>query len=119
MTRKPKNTQGAQDSLQGAQAPDEAEAPITAATGEADQANPAEGTEALAAPSAGGTTPPADPSPPGPTVLVTGPKRGSWRAGMHFTPTPTALPLDDLAPGVLEALEADPLLTVKIVDAPY
>lgn len=120
MTRKPKNTQGAQDSLQGAQAPDQAEAPMTAATAEADPANAAEGTKnALAAPSAGGATPPAEPSLPVPTVLVTGPKRGRWRAGMHFTPAPTALPLDDLAPGVLDALQADPALTVQIVDAPY
>lgn len=107
MTRKPKNTQGAGDALQGAQAPDQAE--VTGAAPADD------GADTLA----GGTTPPADPSPPGPTVLVTGPKRGRWRAGMHFTPAPTALVLADLAPGVLDALQADPALTVKIVDAPY
>lgn len=107
MTRKPKNTQDAGDALQGAQAPVQAE--VTGAAPADD------GADTLA----GGTTSPADPSPPGPTVLVTGPKRGRWRAGMHFTPAPTALVLADLAPGVLEALQADPALTVQIVDAPY
>ena len=109
MTRKAKNTQGAGDALQGEEAPDQAE--VTGAAPADD------GADTLA----GGTTPPADPSLPVPTVLVTGPKRGRYRGGFPFpfTPTPTALPLDDLAPGVLEALEADPLLTVKIVDAPY
>lgn len=105
MTRKPKNTQGAEDSLQGAQDPEKAEV----------RAAPEAGADAAA----GGTTPPADPSLPVPTVLVTGPKRGRWRAGMHFTSAPTALPLADLAPGVLDALQADPVLKVEIIDAPY
>lgn len=107
MTRKPKNTQGAGDALDGAQAPDQAEAPGAAPADDG------------ADTSAGGATSPADPSPPVQTVLVTGPKRGRWRAGMHFTPTPTALVLADLSPGVLATLKADPLLTVRIVDAPY
>lgn len=76
--------------------------------------------------------PPPDPAPPvtsaggrddrakaGPSLIVTGPKQGRWRAGRKFGPEPVTLIVADLDEGEFEALEKDPALTVLHVDAPY
>lgn len=54
-----------------------------------------------------------------PSVLVTGPKAGRWRAGRHFTPEPVSIVIDDLTLLEMDALVTDPLLTVEAIDAPY
>lgn len=56
---------------------------------------------------------------PLPTVVVTGPEKGRWRIGRHFTREPVALPLDDLTEAEIQALENDPELHVQVIDAPY
>lgn len=119
--RKPQEPQGADDSLKGAQIPDEAEAP-----------QPPTETKPVGTP-AGGTEPPAtiplateaslatvvsavDPpktDPPG-VLVVTGPKRGRWRAGWHFGPEPRRLPLAELTEDERAAIEGDPALAVSI-----
>ena len=53
------------------------------------------------------------------TVIVKGPEKGRWRAGRHFTIEPTSIPLEELSKAEIEALCADPFLTVGIVSAPY
>ena len=53
------------------------------------------------------------------TVVVKGPEKGRWRAGRHFTIEPTSIPLEELSKAEIEALCADPFLTVGIVSAPY
>lgn len=47
-------------------------------------------------------------------LVVTGPRRGRWRAGRHFTDQPTRIPLDDLTEIELDALRDDPALTATI-----
>lgn len=47
-------------------------------------------------------------------LVVTGPRRGRWRAGRHFTDQPTRIPLDDLTEIELDALRDDPALTTII-----
>lgn len=47
-------------------------------------------------------------------LVVTGPRRGRWRAGRHFTDQPTRIPLDDLTEIELDALRDDPALTTTI-----
>lgn len=104
-TRKPVNTEGAEDSLHGAQDPEKAEAPGAAPE------------ESAAAVAGGGTS--ATPSPePGPALIITGPKAGRRRAGRDFGPAPVSVPLADLTEADLAALQADPALTVTLVDAP-
>lgn len=97
--RPPENTQGAEDRLEGVQAPEQAEAL---------QAVPAAG----AAGAGGGPTPPA--TDPGPMVTVTGPRAGRWRRGRHFGPVPVAIRMADLSAGDVEALTADPALRVEL-----
>jgi len=46
------------------------------------------------------------------TITVRGPAKGRWRAGRHFTPEPTVIPLTDLTEDQVAALDADPELTV-------
>ena len=53
------------------------------------------------------------------TLLVTGPKSGRRRAGRLFGADPVTLLVDELAEGDLAAIEADPLLRVTRVAAPY
>lgn len=48
----------------------------------------------------------------GPSLIITGPKRGRWRAGRHFGPQPVTIPLTDLTDADIAALRADPALTV-------
>ena len=50
-------------------------------------------------------------------LLVTGPKRGRWRAGRHFTPEPTLIDLDDLDEGEEDAILGDRTLTVQVLSA--
>lgn len=48
----------------------------------------------------------------GQIVRVTGPKRGRWRAGRHFTAEPQDILIGDLTEDDLQALVDDPKLTV-------
>ncbi|MFD1342885.1 hypothetical protein [Litorisediminicola beolgyonensis] len=45
-------------------------------------------------------------------VEVIGPKKGRWRAGRHFTPAPTVIPLSELSEHQKHALISDPRLLV-------
>lgn len=56
---------------------------------------------------------------PEPTVVVTGPEKGRWRAGRKFTREPSSIPMGDLKEGELERLQADPELFVQVIDAPH
>lgn len=51
-------------------------------------------------------------APAGPALIITGPKRGRWRAGRHFGPQAVTIPLTDLTEAEIAALRADPALTV-------
>lgn len=53
------------------------------------------------------------------TVVVTGPKQGRRRAGRAFGPEPVSFNVMDLTEDEIAAFQADPLLTVEIIDAPY
>lgn len=46
-------------------------------------------------------------------ITVTGPKKGRWRAGRHFTPAPLAIPLADLSDDEIAMLTDDPKLVVS------
>lgn len=48
-----------------------------------------------------------------PSLIITGPKRGRWRAGRHFGPQAVTIPLTDLTEAEIAALRADPALTVE------
>lgn len=100
----PPNTEGAKDLPQADAARDEA--PITAA-----------GTDAAAPAGGEPAAPPANR--PAATLVVTGPARGRWRAGRHFTAEPTTIPHDQLTEEDLDRLLDDPELTVHPVAAPY
>lgn len=83
--------------------------------------NEAEGSgDVASAPDNGGTgggdTAPAQPDPGAEgAIIVTGPKKGRWRAGRHFTPEPQIILVSDLEPGQREMIEADPKLSVEFV----
>lgn len=63
-------------------------------------------------------TPKANLPPAEPTQLhVTGPAKGRWRIGIWFGPEVTVLEIADLTEGQIEALAADPELTVTEVAA--
>lgn len=51
-------------------------------------------------------------------VVVTALQPVRWRAGRKFTAEPTVILLEDLGEGELAAVEADPLLSVKVVQVP-
>jgi hypothetical protein len=53
------------------------------------------------------------------TIIVTGPKKGRWRAKRFFTEEPVTINLTDLSNDDLALLASDPELTVTTVDAPY
>lgn len=53
------------------------------------------------------------------TVVVTGPEKGRWRIGRHFTREPASIPLGDLKKGDLDRLKSDPELFVQVIDAPH
>ena len=57
--------------------------------------------------------------PPSWTLIVTGPKAGRRRAGRAFGLEPVSINAMDLTEDEIAALQADPLLTVEIIDAPY
>lgn len=46
-------------------------------------------------------------------LIVTGPQRGRWRAGHKFGPGETTLFLDDLSEEDVQAIQGDPVLSVK------
>lgn len=46
-------------------------------------------------------------------VVVTGPRKGRWRAGRHFTAEPVTIPAEDLSEDEIAALQADPRLSVE------
>ncbi|WP_226557860.1 HI1506-related protein [Salipiger thiooxidans] len=50
-------------------------------------------------------------------VVVTGPKRGRWRAGRHFTAEPVTIPAEDLSEDEIAALLGDPRLSVETREA--
>ncbi|MFN4126923.1 hypothetical protein [Pannonibacter indicus] len=52
-------------------------------------------------------------APAGPSLTITGPRRGRWRGGRHFGPQPVTIPLADLTGDEIAALRADPALTVE------
>lgn len=49
-------------------------------------------------------------------VRVKGPRRGRWRAGRHFTDQVTEFAPGDLTGDELAAFEADPELTVTVLE---
>lgn len=64
----------------------------------------------------GGDTAPAQPDPGAEgAIIVTGPKKGRWRAGRHFTAESQMILVSDLEPAQREMIEADPKLTVEFV----
>ncbi len=48
-------------------------------------------------------------------LVIIGPKKGRWRAGRHFTPTPTIVLVSELADGEREMIEGDPKLVVEFL----
>lgn len=49
----------------------------------------------------------------GSAILVKGPRQGRWRVGRKFTAEWTELDLSEISKADREAIEADPVLTVK------
>ncbi|WP_126977465.1 HI1506-related protein [Frigidibacter oleivorans] len=128
MARRTPNTSRAEDSPAGAKAQAAAEAVVAAEAAEATSApdtegatdagtpeNPRLAADAGASASGDGGQPPGDDSAPLPCVKVTGPKKGRRRAGRAFGREPVLIPMDDLTEDELEALSADPALTVEFV----
>ncbi len=130
---KHQNTQGAEDSLDGAQAPDQAQAPQQPS--DTTQDGTAGGNEPPATtpgPTPSVETPPTaepetgaiaaaqggHPDAPGPdldrVVTVRGPQNGRRRIGRRFGADPVEIPLDHLTPEDLLALVSDPALIVSI-----
>lgn len=110
----------------------------TAGEGQPSLANPASPPDAPAAPpvgegsdapdqDAGNTTaePETPPPPPPPeqqpmaSLVVTGPKKGRWRAGRSFGPAPVTILVSDLSDAEIASLMADERLAVQVVHAPY
>jgi len=58
------------------------------------------------------TKPPKEPT----AVEVVGPEAGRWRAGRHFTKQPVIIPLEDLTDEQIDLLDADPSLTIRLID---
>lgn len=56
---------------------------------------------------------------PEPTIVVTGPEKGRWRAGRKFTREPSSIPAGDLTDKELALLQADPELQVRIIAPPH
>ncbi|AUC54244.1 hypothetical protein CDO87_14135 [Sagittula sp. P11] len=48
-------------------------------------------------------------------LVIIGPKKGRWRAGRHFTPTPTIVLVSELAEAEREMIEGDPKLVVEFL----
>ncbi|WP_102226918.1 hypothetical protein [Acidimangrovimonas sediminis] len=83
------------------------------------QTSPADG-QPVAGDAAGPAAPAAaDLSATGATVIVKGPRKGRWRCGRHFGATAVTIPAEELDEDDLAAIEADPALTMTVVDAPY
>ncbi|GEM_PF-1748439 len=67
-----------------------------------------------AAASTAAPDPEKEPEETGPHYIIIGPKRGRWRAGMHFTSAPTAIRVEDLHKDELAAIKQDPALTITL-----
>ncbi len=113
------NTREAEDSPKPARAGERAEAAqegaaARAAAPDQDPATPpgARVADGGGAARAAAATPP-EVAPPH-ALLVTGPKRGFRRAGRLFGPTPTRIPLSELTPTEVAALQAEPMLIVTV-----
>lgn len=105
------HTEGADDAGQPA------EAPIQPPPGDADEDRASD--EAAAAPAGeavilpGANAPAAEP-PAAVMLVVTGPRKGRWRAGRHFGPEPVTLVAADLTEAERAQLMDDPVLTVTV-----
>ncbi len=53
-------------------------------------------------------------TPPGQSVSVTGPAKGRWRCGRHFTPVPVHILLEELSVAQIAAMVDDPELKVEV-----
>ena len=51
-------------------------------------------------------------------LKVIGPKVGRWRAGRHFGPLATFVPIKDLTPEQISAIDGDPMLLSSVVSDP-
>ncbi|MCT4576883.1 hypothetical protein [Donghicola sp.] len=49
-------------------------------------------------------------------LIVTGPRKGRWRAGLKFGPEPVRIPVSELTDEEVEAISGDPKLTVEVED---
>ena len=49
------------------------------------------------------------------TLIVTGPKRGRWRAGRHFGPEPVEISCEDLTPDEFIAIVNEEKLTISVI----
>lgn len=99
-----------------------AEAPETVAESVPEAAAVQEVTSARDVSSSTPEVPKEDPAATAPlttTVVVIGPAKGRWRAGRYFTDRASTLRQDELTDAELKALQADPVLNVLIVTAPY
>lgn len=56
-------------------------------------------------------------APAGLVAIVTGPKKGRWRAGRFFTSEPVSIPLAELSEDDQAALLGDPRLSVETREA--
>ncbi|WP_126975040.1 hypothetical protein [Frigidibacter oleivorans] len=105
------HTEGAGDAVQTA------EAPIQPPPGASEEERASE--EAAAAPVGeavilpGTDAPEAEPQ-AAVVLVVTGPRKGRWRAGRHFGPEPVTLVAADLTEAERAQLMDDPVLTVTV-----
>ena len=51
-------------------------------------------------------------------LKVIGPKVGRWRAGRHFGPLAAFVPIEELTPEQISAIEGDPMLLSSVVSDP-
>ncbi|WP_300439398.1 hypothetical protein [uncultured Mameliella sp.] len=104
--------EGASDGPGPVEGAGEGAAPTQSAAEEGQGAAPA--AEVAAAPQEAAKPAVPDPEqPPEGVLTVTGPKKGRWRAGRHFTPEPVKIPLADLTEDEIAMLAADPKLTLS------
>jgi len=127
---KPQDTQGAEDSLKGAHAPDQAEATqaggVEPPASNLPPAEPAPAAEVSLAEVMSAVVPMpltavptsvkavSEPKPEQGVLAVTGPRRGRWRAGWHFGPEPRRIPLAGLTDEERAAIEGDPALKAAV-----
>ena len=100
-------------------AEDAASGTMLPATGTAGATADAAGANTLAADAGGMVEPAAKVGPDNVTIIVQGPLAGRWRIGRHFTAEPTSIVASDLTFDQMDALKADPLLMISVVETPY